>query len=108
MTTLQKKPVLIAIHPSGQVVWGQTPPKGTLVIASASRYQAARTIVEVRARHAYDGKRYLCPGVPEADSGEAAMAAAIGWRDWICRGYPDDLTPIDPPYVAGAPAGGAA
>ncbi|PWR17668.1 hypothetical protein [Zavarzinia aquatilis] len=98
---MSKPATLISVHPGGQVVWGRTPPAGALVIASAARYRDARTIVQVTARKAYDGKRYLCPGVPEAENEKTALAAAKGWRDWICQCHPAALTPIEPPYVQG-------
>ena len=100
-----KGATLISIHPGGQVVWGREAPKGALVIARAERYRDARAIVTTRARHAYDGRRYLCPGVPEARSDAEAMRAAVMWRDWICSGHQAALTAIDPPYIAGETAG---
>lgn len=100
------RPVLIAVHPGGQVVWGVNAPTGTLVIARAERYREARRAVTVGSRHAYDRKRYLCPGVPEADNDKQAWAAVTAWRDWLCKSFPG-LSRIDPPYVVDPAAGGA-
>jgi hypothetical protein len=45
-----------------------------------------RSQVSARARHAYDGKTLLVPGVPEADGEKAALAAVERWLDWA---FPD-------------------
>ncbi|MEA3017329.1 MAG: hypothetical protein QOI38_2051 [Sphingomonadales bacterium] len=42
-----------------------------------------RAEIEVTARHAYDGKTLLVPGVPEAPDADAALDALIAYRDWI-------------------------
>lgn len=68
---------------SGEIEFGPTFPDGTLPLAKSRSAKKLREIVEVNARHAYDGKALLVPGIPEADTDDAARAAWRYFRDLI-------------------------
>lgn len=55
---------------------------GLLPVGRASE-RRLKAEIEVTARHAYDGKTLLVPGVPEAPDADAALDALIAYRDWI-------------------------
>lgn len=48
-----------------------------------------RALVVATARHAYDGKTLLVPGIPEADNQSAKLDALFRYRDWLmnCPGF---------------------
>lgn len=54
---------------------------GAICIASGAP-DVVRVVVEVLARHGYDG-RLLAPGLPEADSDAAALVALMAFRDTL-------------------------
>jgi hypothetical protein len=60
---------------------GRTPKGAIKLFTFRSRRAAvvANRVLETCARHAYDGKTLLVPGVPEAQSDDAALDALIGW-----------------------------
>ncbi|GBQ96736.1 hypothetical protein AA23498_2720 [Acetobacter nitrogenifigens DSM 23921 = NBRC 105050] len=68
---------------SGHIEFGSTNPEGTLPIGRSRSEKKLREIVEVNARRAYDGKTLLVPGIPEADTEEAALAAWRRFRDLV-------------------------
>ncbi|MFW7270309.1 host nuclease inhibitor protein [Gluconacetobacter sp. Hr-1-5] len=68
---------------SGEIDFGTALPEGALPLGKARSAKKLREIVEVNARHAYDGKALLVPGVPEADTEDAAQAAWRYFRDLI-------------------------
>lgn len=68
---------------SGEIDFGVDLPEGTLPLGKARSAKKLREIVEVNARHAYDGKTLLVPGLPEADTEDAALAAWRYFRDLI-------------------------
>jgi hypothetical protein len=61
---------------SGQIVFGQRLPKGTMPIAQA-KAKLLRDAVSGLARMAYDGKTLLVPGLPEAGDDWKAASAAL-------------------------------
>lgn len=60
---------------SGLIEFGLSVPEGALGFTQGRDERKLRDLVTVRARHAYDGVTLLVPGVPEAEDGEAALAA---------------------------------
>ncbi len=59
---------------SGEISVGKKRPEGTLPIAHGPATTLRRALT-ARARHAYDGRTLLVPGIPEApDDGEALLA----------------------------------
>jgi hypothetical protein len=55
-------------------------PAGAIVVARGDLAEIRKS-TETRARHGYDGT-LLVPGVPEAETPDAALDALIKWRDW--------------------------
>jgi hypothetical protein len=53
-----------------------------LLIAEAPE-EVLRTVVSVCARHAYNGKTLLVPGVPEAEYSAAAVDAVLRFKDMV-------------------------
>jgi hypothetical protein len=67
---------------SGQIEIFATVPDGTIPIARGRRRDLEKEMLGA-ARHAYDGKTLLLPGLPEADDdfqGLDAVKAFINWR----------------------------
>lgn len=60
---------------SSKIDFGADMPKGTLPLGRARSAKKLREIVEVNARHAYDGETLLVPGIPEADTEDDALKA---------------------------------
>lgn len=60
---------------SGEIDFGADLPEGTLPLGKARGAKKLRDIVEVNARHAYDGKTLLVPGLFKADTEDAGLAA---------------------------------
>lgn len=61
-------------------------PAGAIEIFSFADRRAAlvgNAVLEVAARHAYDGKTLLVPGVPEVAGTIAATDALIAWVGWV-------------------------
>jgi hypothetical protein len=77
---------------TGRIDFGQKTPRTAIGICKGEE-QAVRDLMTATARHAYDGKTLLVPGVPEADDGDAAVDALIRWCDWLksCR-RPEGVT----------------
>lgn len=67
---------------SGLIQFGTKVPEGAIAIASGER-QKLVDLIEVTARHAYDGKSLLVPGVPEASDQAAAGDALDTWLRWL-------------------------
>lgn len=67
----------------GRIDFGRRVPGGAIEIAKDRDEQRLRDLICATARHAYDGVTLLVPGVPEAESEEAAADALVRWRDWI-------------------------
>lgn len=67
---------------TGRIDFGRTLPEGAIQIAKGPS-KKLRPLIEVTARHAYDGKTLLVPGVPEADTEEHAGDALGRFIDWI-------------------------
>lgn len=61
-------------------------PRGAIKLFTFNSLRAAtvaRRVIEVSARHAYDGETLLVPGVPEAVDDDAAVTALIAWTRWV-------------------------
>lgn len=54
--------------------------EGALVLARGPKARLERALFAL-ARHAYDGKTLLVPGVPEASNDEEALEATIRFQD---------------------------
>ncbi|HEU4958981.1 MAG TPA: host nuclease inhibitor protein [Sphingomonas sp.] len=67
---------------SGMIETGPAVPDGAIPIARGGLKRLSR-LIDATARHAYDGATLLVPGVPEADSDDAALDALLAYRDWI-------------------------
>lgn len=67
---------------SGVIEFGRRCPSGALAVGSGPA-SLLREIVVAIARHAYDGKTLLVPGVPEAPTSSAALIAADDFRKRI-------------------------
>lgn len=67
---------------SGLVEFGGMVPEGALPI-DTGRGKKWREGIEVKCRLAYDGKTPLVPGIPEADSDDAAYEAWKRFSTWI-------------------------
>lgn len=72
-------------YASGEICFGRSLPEGALPIARGPA-KALRQRMEVVARHAYDGKTLLVPGVPEAANQIEAVDALLRFREWIKPG----------------------
>lgn len=60
-------------------------PAGSLSFFRAATEALCREQVEPTARHSYDGKTLLVPGVPEAANQRDGMTALIAHREWLYR-----------------------
>jgi len=67
---------------SGLVEFGELLPKGALLI-DKGRGKKWRKGVEVKCRLSYDGKTYLVPGVPEAETNKDAYSAYKRFCEWL-------------------------
>ncbi len=76
----------------GVIGIGRRAPRGTLPLVSAPG-RRLRRIVEVMARHAYDGATLLVPGIPEATSDLAALEAARSFERQVTRRLADRARP---------------
>lgn len=72
------------VHRNGVIGFAQRQPRNALRIATAP-LRRLRSIVEVVARHAYDGKTLLVPGIPEAETEQQAFAAAHRFREQVLK-----------------------
>ena len=79
---------------NGVIEFGAKVPDGALPLGRARSAAKLKEIVEVNARHAYDGKTLLVPGVPEAKGqGDAYLnftyfREIITWRLMGKQGWP--------------------
>jgi len=71
---------------SGEIDFGQRVPSGALLVLSG-RGRIVREVVSGGCRLAYDGRTLLVPGVPEAPTDGAALAAAGAFRDRMAENY---------------------
>lgn len=69
---------------SGEIGFGPKVPEGAISVLSGPA-DFVRERVSARARHAYDGKTLLVPGLPEAENDFAAEAALHSFRDRVRR-----------------------
>ena len=76
----------------GVIGIGRRAPRGSLPLVSA-RGRNLRRIVEVVARHAYDGRTLLVPGIPEATSDVEALEAARSFQGQVTRRLADRTGP---------------
>lgn len=71
---------------SGVIEFGQgRVPRGMLPLYRHRNAARVRDLISATARHAYDGRTLLVPGVPEAASDDDALDALIAYRDWIAK-----------------------
>lgn len=68
----------------GVIEFGPDVPRGMLDLARGEEAEL-RELFSAKARHAYDGKTLLVPGVPEARSDEAALEAVQAFVLWLRR-----------------------
>lgn len=71
---------------AGVIEISNTVPAGVIVFASGPE-KVLRERCEVAARHAYDGKTLLVPGVPEAPNQRVGIAALEAWVKWITPSF---------------------
>ncbi|WP_311272361.1 MULTISPECIES: host nuclease inhibitor protein [unclassified Rhizobium] len=69
----------IVCYRSGEAFVSRRIPKGSMKIVTGHGRRLLR-ILSVCARHAYDGKTLLVPGLPEADSDLQAIEAVKGFE----------------------------
>ena len=73
-------------YASGHIVFRKRPPEGTLPLPALPRRK-----IEACARHVYDGRTLLVPGVPEAPDQSAALWAFEAWCAWL-EGHKFEVT----------------
>ncbi len=77
---------------SGRIDIGKAVPEGAIAFAKGPR-RALQQLLDVLARHGQGASNglLLVPGVPEADSPDAAVDALIAWTEWCAKrnGKPD-------------------
>jgi hypothetical protein len=71
----------------GAIEIARSVPDGRLELARGPARDLRRA-VSARSRHAYDGKTFLVPGIPEADSDGEALSAAERFAAFLTRGKP--------------------
>lgn len=69
---------------SGEIEIGTHLPKGAIQLASGELRELERA-VSATARLAYDGNTWLVPGVPEAESDDAALDATVAYHSHLTR-----------------------
>lgn len=67
---------------SGQIMFGRSVPEGAIKVAQGPA-KKLREMITCVARHAYDGKTLLVPGIPEAETEQDAENALRRFLDWI-------------------------
>ena len=90
------RPYIASVDAIGVIHIGRRTATGAVAILKAEDEGTLRAVIEPAARHAYDGKTLLAPGVAEADDQEQGMTALIKWRDWIFKGLPIDFGQVLP------------
>ena len=68
----------------GIIEFGSTTPKGAIELARSWEARLREVICAI-ARHAYDGKTLLVPGIPEAETDAKAAEALDRFRDQVIR-----------------------
>lgn len=61
---------------------------GGLLTLARGDLRVLKPAVEVIARHAYDGKTLLVPGVPEAKTDDEALDAVLAFQDQLRKRLP--------------------
>lgn len=89
---------------SGQIAFGTTVPTGAISVMRGTEPEV-RDIVEVCARHSYDGKTLLVPGVPEAVDNAAAADALEAFINMLAER--DSVGVRAPAEAAAEPEGGS-
>lgn len=69
----------------GVISVGTVVPTGDLTLASHSSGERLETAVSALARLARDNVTHLVPGVPEAETTDAALAAVVAWQERLHR-----------------------
>jgi len=69
---------------SGEVLVSRRVPKGAIRIVTGHGKRLRRILVAC-ARHAYDGRTLLVPGMPEADNDLAAIAAVKAFEAMLLK-----------------------
>jgi len=64
----------------GVIKTGSRIANGCLPIADDPDRALLREMVEALARHAYDGRTLLVPGIPEAETEQEALTALLAFR----------------------------
>lgn len=72
----------IVCYRSGEAFVSRRIPKGTMKLVTGHG-RRLRRILSVCARHAYDGKTMLVPGLPEADNDLQAIEAVKGFEQML-------------------------
>lgn len=72
----------IVCYRSGETFVSRRVPKGTMKVVTGHGRRLKR-ILSVCARHAYDGKTLLVPGLPEAGNDLQAIAAVKGFEQML-------------------------
>ncbi len=72
------KKISVWCWPAGHLEFGKHCPSGAIPIAIGPEPEL-RKIISTLARHSYDGKNLVIPGVPEAKDDTNAVLAAL-WR----------------------------
>jgi hypothetical protein len=67
---------------SGEILFGQRVPRGAIRIASGPA-KTLRKKVSAVARHAYDKRTLLVPGVVEAPNQMQGIKALVAFKNWI-------------------------
>lgn len=68
---------------SGDIHVGKRVPRGALPLRLRGPEDKVRSFVTRFARHAWDGKTMLVPGIPEAPNQGVALNALLRFCDWI-------------------------
>lgn len=72
----------IVCYRSGEAFVSRRVPKGTMKIVTGHG-RRLRRILSACARHAYDGKTLLVPGLPEADDDRLAIEAVKHFEEML-------------------------
>lgn len=71
------------VYRSGEIGFNERLPDGAIPITNSKYSNKLKKAVEANARHSYDGKTLLVPGVPEAKSESDALLSVDYFRDII-------------------------
>lgn len=81
-------------YASGEIGFGTKLPSGALPIATGDNKTVLRDWIEGVARHAYDGKTLLVPGIPEAPDQSHALDALKRFTKWLDKSIPKGIDTI--------------